>query len=138
MVKIISMQLMRYLNLFEKISRVRTKDCLIYNSSIIFAVPKNNVSKAIGENGKNVKKIEFILNRKVKVVALPDCEEDAERFILAIVHPNRFKSLAINEKEIIINAGSQSKAILIGKGKMRLHELKEIIKEYFKKELRIV
>ncbi len=138
MVRIISMQLMRYLNLFEKISGVGTKDCLIYNSGIIFAVSKSNVSKAIGEKGKNVKKLESILNRKVKIVALPNNIEDAELFILAIIHPNKFRALTVTDKEIVIKAGRQSKAILIGRGKMKLRELREIVKEYLKRDLRIV
>ena len=58
--KIIDMQLMRYLNLFERVSRVRTKNCAMYNSNIIFFVDARDVSRAIGENGMNIKRISEI------------------------------------------------------------------------------
>ena len=79
--KIIDMQFMRYLNLFERISRVRTKHCGIYNSTIIFFVEQRDVPKAIGEDGRNIRRIGEILNKKVRVVALPARARDVSRFI---------------------------------------------------------
>jgi len=140
MVSTINMQDMRYLNLFEKITRVRTRFCFKYNEFIIFAVPEQLISKAIGEGGKNVKKLNEILNKKIKIVASPEGEEKegVKDFIEAVVSPVKFKDLEIKEGEIIISAGKQSKAALIGRNKRRLLELQEIIKDFFKKDLRIV
>ena len=44
----------------------------------------------------------------------------------------------MNDKEVIINAGRQSKAALIGRNKARINELNEIVKEYFNREVRII
>lgn len=135
------MKLIRYLNLFEKITKVRSKHCFFYNYNIIFVVPLEKVSKAIGENGKNVKKLVEILGKKVKIVAMPNGKidrADVREFILAITHPVRFKDVEIKDKEIIITAGKQSKAALIGRNKRRLEEMRQIIKEYLNKNVRIV
>jgi len=130
------MQFIRYLNLFEKITRVSTKNCFSYNNIIIFGVPPAFISRAIGEGGRNIKKMSEILGRKIKVIPFP-CRNIYE-FICKIIEPLRFKSLEMTEKEVIINAGRQSKAALIGRNKQRLEELNDIVKEYYNKEVRII
>ena len=55
MTNVLDMDFIRYLNLFEKISRVRTNHCFRYNNNIVFAVPKNVFSKAIGKDGRNIR-----------------------------------------------------------------------------------
>ncbi len=138
MAKTISMQDMRYLNLFGKITQISTRFCFSYNNQIIFCVPKNLISKAIGENGRNVKKINEILGKRVKVIPKPKGVYDIRKFVENIVSPVKFNDLEVAENEIILTAGNQSKAALIGRNKRRLFELQKISKDYFEKELRII
>lgn len=132
------MQDMRYLNLFEKITRIRTRFCFKYNETIFFCVPRVFVSRAIGIGGKNIKELKMILNKRIKVVAVPEGIQDAQRFIQSIVDPVTFKNIQIEENEIILSAGTQSKAALIGRNKRRLLEMKKIVKDFFGKEFRII
>ncbi|MBI2448731.1 hypothetical protein HYV49_00360 [Candidatus Pacearchaeota archaeon] len=136
--KTIDMQLMRYLNLFEKITHIRTKYCFFYNNTVVFLVEEKLVSRAIGENGRHVRRIAEILGRKIKIVPFPNGDKDILRFIATIVEPIRFNGLEVTENDVIISAGRQSKAALIGRNKTRLAEIQKIIKEYFNKELKIV
>ena len=129
---------MRYLNLFNKITHVRTNNCFFYSNYIVYAVPRVFVSKAIGPNGKNVKKIALLLKRKIKIIPLPNGLEDAEKFVSDIVRPTEFKNLEISPDSVTITANKQSKAELIGRNKTRFLELEKIIKEFFNKQLRIV
>jgi NusA-like KH domain protein len=138
MVNTIDMQDLRYLNLFSKVTRIETKYCFMYNNAVIFAVPKNLISKAIGKEASNLKRISNVLKKRVKVVAIPRGIEDAKKLIEAIVSPVTFKSLEVTENEIILNAGSQNKAALIGRNKRRIHEMQEIVKDFFGKEFKIV
>ena len=130
------MRFIRYLNLFERVTRVRTKNCFEYNNAIVFAVHPSLVSKAIGEQGRNIKQLNEILGKKIKVISLP-CRNVYD-FISQVVDPIKFKSLDVQENEVIINAGRQSKAALIGRNKTRLEELNNVVKEYFNKEVKIV
>jgi NusA-like KH domain protein len=134
--KTLDMQFIRYLNLFERMTRVRTKNCFSYNNIIIFGVHPALVSRAIGENGKNIRQMSEILGKKIKVIAFPS--RNIYEFICKIIEPIKFKSLEMNNNEVIINAGRQSKAALIGRNKQRLEELSEIIKEYYGKDVRII
>ena len=132
------MQDMRYLNLFEKITHISTRFCFKYNDMLFFCVPRALVSKAIGEGGKNVKKIYGIIRKRIKVIPAPHGIEDAKVFIENIVEPVQFKEMEIKDNTIFVNAGNQSKAALIGRNKRRLLEMQKIIRNYFGKEFKIV
>ncbi len=134
----IDMQDIRYLNLFGQMTRVRTRFCFKYNEFIVFCVPKQLVSKAIGEGGRNIKKMSEIVRKKIKVIPLPRGIEHAKPFIETIVSPVTFKELEVKDHEMILTAGSQSKAALIGRHKRRLLEMQKIIKDFFGKEFKIV
>ncbi len=138
MIKTINMQDMRYLNLFEKITRVSTRFCFKYNEMIMFCVPKSLVSKAIGEGGKNIRQISEIIRKRIRIIPYPRGIQDARIFIEAIIKPVLFKDLEIKDNEIIVTAGNQNKAALIGRNKRRFLEMQKIVKDFFGKEFRIV
>jgi len=131
MARTLDMKFIRYLNLFEKITKVRTQHCFIYNFTIVFLVPQRDMAKAIGESGKNIKKLSQILEKKVKIITIPSGIEYIEKFILDIIYPVKFKNIEIKEDRLVISAGLQSRAALIGRNKSRLNEMKEILQQYF-------
>ncbi len=132
------MQDMRHLNLFNKITRVSTRFCFKYNEAIVFCVPMRFVSQAVGERGQNIKKMSEILRKRIKVIPNPRGIQDAKKFIEAIVSPVKFNDLEVTDDEIILNAGSHSKAALIGRNKRRMIEMQGIVKDFFGKEFRII
>lgn len=132
------MQDMRHLNLFGKITQISTRFCFKYNDYIIFCVPKQLVSRAIGEHGKNTRKMNEILGKKVKVLPSPSGINDLKNFISLVISPVTFRDLEVNDKEVVITAGSQNKAALIGRNRRRFFELEKIIRDFFGKDLRIV
>lgn len=137
MVNTLDMQDIRYLNLFEKIMKVRTRFCLKYKEALVFCVPKPLVSKAIGEGGRNIKKMNYILGKRIRVVAVPQGTQDMEYFIRSIVNPVVFKALEVKDNEVVLSAGA-SKAALIGRNKKRLQEMQKIVRGFFGKDFRIV
>ena len=96
MIKTIDMKVMRYINLFAKVSRVSPKHCLNYNNAVIFVVPGSKVSEAIGDNGKNIKKMSEIIGKKVKVVMEPKDISDAEKFISTIIYPVEMNGVEVD------------------------------------------
>ena len=132
------MQDMRHLNLFGRITHISTRHCFTYNEHIIFSVPMALVSKAVGENGRNIKKLNEVLGKRVKVVPSPNGIQDAEKFVERVISPTQFRGLEVVDDGIIITAGSQNKAALLGRNKRRLLELQKIVKNFFGKDLKIV
>ena len=143
MQKKIDMLFLQYMNYFEKILGIRTKHCFPYGNYIIFVVSKELISKAIGIGGANVKKLAFKIRRRVRIISLPESIDDLESFVASIVSPIRFRKIKLeikdNEKEIIIYADKQSRAMIIGRNKLRLEELKKVLDEYFSiKKIRLM
>ena len=138
MVNTLDMQDLRYLNLFEKVTGIRTHYCFEYNNTVIFCVPREFVSKALGPNVINLRRISEIVKKRIKVIAIPKDSRDIRRFIELVVSPVTFKDLEILPNEIVLNAGSQSKAALIGRDKRRLLEMQKITNNFFQKDFRII
>ena len=133
MATVIDMQFMRYINLFEKVSRVSTTKVFNYNNQIIYAVPKAKISTAIGKNAINVKKLNDILRKKIKIVEMPaiDDNKGIGKFIESVVSPIEFNKVEVTDTSVVITAGRQSKASLIGRNRVREKELGDVLKNFF-------
>lgn len=125
------MQFIRYANLFNKITGIRCSHCFEYNNTIVFAIPRKFVMKAIGKDNINLEKLSKIIGKRVKIVAIPNGKEDIEGFVSIITKPVKFNGIEIKGDEVVITAGMQSKAALIGRGKIRLSEMENILEQYF-------
>src|SRR3989344_884778 len=132
----IDMQTMRYINLLDKASKVKTKQCFIYNNTIFFAVPEELISRAIGPAALHVRIMQEHLGKKIRIIREPRELRDINRFINDLIGPGRFKSLEVKDNCVIVTAGSnQNKAILIGRNKKRLFELQKIIQDVYLMDL---
>jgi len=136
---VISMQTMRYLNLLDNTSRVKTTKCFTYNNIIFFAVPRMMVSRAIGPAAVNVRRLQEKLGKRIRIIEEPHRINDINKFLIEIVEPVKFKNVEVHDGELIINSGgTQNKAMLFGRNKHRFEELQQIVKDVFGLELRIV
>lgn len=119
------------LNLFEKITHVKAKYSFNYNSIIIFVVPKALINKAIGQGAANISKLKKALHKKTRIIAYPSSINDLESFVRAIIFPYEFKKLVLEGNELYIFSAPGTKAALIGRNKIRLKELSEILERFF-------
>ncbi len=134
----LNMQTIRYINLLDRVSNVKTSKCFSYNNSIIFAVPEKMVSRAVGRNAENIKVMQDSLGKRIRIVAEASGITEIERFVRDIVSPINFNSVEIRDNVLIISAGgTQNKAGLIGRERRRLDELSQIIKDNFNLDVRI-
>lgn len=135
----LDMQTIRYLNLLDKVSQVKTSKCFVYNNTVIFAVPKGFVAQAIGDHALNIKRMQEQIGKRVRIIAQADGQEDANRFVSDVVSPTGFKGIILHQKLLTITAGTmQNKASLLGRNKMRFAELELIVKDTFGFELKII
>lgn len=136
---IINMQTMRYINLLDTTTHVKTTKCFIYNNTIFFAVPRMMVSRAIGPAAVNIRRLQEQLGKRIRIIEEPQGSGDVEKFVTEVVEPAKFKSVEITASELVISAGStQNKAMLFGRNKHRFEELQQIVKDVFGLELKIV
>lgn len=136
---VIDMTAMRYINLLDKVARVKTRKCFVHNNVIFFAVHKDEVSKAIGPAAINVKKIQDQIGKKIKIIKEDEGLGDVKRFIDDIVAPINPKAVEVKEGCVTVTAGNnQNKASLIGRNKRRFLELKKIIHDTYNLDLKII
>jgi NusA-like KH domain protein len=121
----------QYMNLFEKTTGIKAKDCFNYNAIIIFMVPRVLISRAFGERRSNLNRLRMKMNRNVKIISNPSGIYDLEYFISAVISPNRFKKISLENDELTIFSLPRTKSVLIGRDKMRLKELSDILKRVF-------
>lgn len=129
--KVLDMKFIRYANLFYKITKIRCSHCFEYNNSILFAVPRIFVMRAIGKDNINLERLSGFIGKRIKIVAIPNGKEDVQGFVSIITKPVRFNGIELKGDEAIISAGIESKAALIGRGKIRLNEMENILGQYF-------
>jgi len=138
MIKTLDMKTLRHLSLFNKVTRIDTRFSFMYNETLFFCVPRQLISKAIGEGARNIRRISEVVKRKIKIIPMPNSIEHIKPFIETIVSPITFKELEVRGDEVILTAGSQSKAALLGRNKRRLLEMQGIVGDFFNKEFKIV
>ena len=122
--------LLKIMFLFEKITRTRLKDCFIDNNQLLtFVVPSFQIGKAVGKNAVNVKKLENLLKRKIKIVAF---NPSAVLFIKNLIYPITAEVEKQNNVIIIKASDMKSRAFLIGRNQVNLKNNLKITKKYFK------
>jgi len=115
------------INIFSRVASVRPNGCFTYNNTQVFVVKPGLLPKAIGERGRNIHRLSTLLRTRVRVIS----EGNVEEFVKEVVQPVKFKRLVREDGRITIIAGQQAKASLIGRNKVRLNELLEVLKQYY-------
>lgn len=127
--------LMKLITLFESMTGAKVRDC-IANEKLIFVIGENEMGRAIGRNGANIKKMESMLKKKIKLV---EFSNDVIQFVKNAIYPAEAAGIR-NENEIITIKGkdTSSKAMLIGRERQNLNHLNGLVKRYFNiKEIRV-
>jgi N utilization substance protein A len=117
------------INLFETVSQSYVKDCIIMDDRIYFLVEEGNLKK-IRENGRVIKNLEKMLNKKILIF---EYNKDISTFIKNSIKGIR-KIKIRNEKErtiVEISVDSSFKSIAIGKDGKNIKALRQILKRNY-------
>lgn len=122
--------------MFESMTHASVKDCINEEGRLIFIVNKGEIAKAIGKGGVNIKKIERMINKRVKIV---EFSEDMLEFVRNVIAPLKVADIADNEGTVVITSpDSQTRGLLIGRGAVNLRNFENIVKRYYDiKEIRV-
>jgi N utilization substance protein A len=106
------------------------KDCFYNkNQQLVFIVKEGEGKKAVGKNGMNIRKLDRLLNKKLKII---EFNEKAEEFAKNVIYPLKSPEVRLENETLIIKTDStQLKALLLGREKANLKELQEIVGKYF-------
>ena len=123
------LNLMKFISLFESLTHAGVKDCIDNGEQLIFIVNENDVGKAVGKNGANVKRISSMLNKPIKVV---EFSPDVLQFVRNFVHPLQIKDVK-EENGVVLVEGvdTKTKGQIIGRDRKNLDNLTNVVKRHF-------
>ncbi|MAG20394.1 NusA-like transcription termination signal-binding factor [archaeon] len=125
----------KFINLFEKITRASVKDVIVKENKMTFIVNEGNLGKAVGKGGVNVKKLENMFKKRIKIV---EFKNDVCEFIRNLLLPLKISNIYKEDNLVKIKAeGMKIKSILIGRDKRNLKELRDTVKRYFQYDVEI-
>ena len=119
---------MKLIMLFESMTGAKVRDC-IANEKLIFVIEENDMGKAIGKNGANIKRIENALKKKIKLV---EFSNDVLNFVKNMIYPIEISDMKLEDGIVTIHGkDTATKAMLIGRERQNVNHLTDIVKRYF-------
>jgi len=121
-------QMIRTLNMFESITDVEARDCIIKEQEAYFIVPNGKAGMAIGKGGKVVQKVQDQLGKTVKIYEYND---NVGAFVNNLV-PGDIRGVDIEEteegKKVSITVPNSNKGKVLGKNGERIESIRDILK----------
>ncbi|MFH1439161.1 MAG: NusA-like transcription termination signal-binding factor [Candidatus Woesearchaeota archaeon] len=131
-------ELMGLMSIFQNKTGAKLKDCFIDNNSLLtFVVEANQLGKAIGKKAINIKILEKIFNKRIKIF---EYNPDIQKFIRNLIYPLKVREIVIQEDVVLLEAqDSKTRGYLIGRAASNLRNYENIAKRYFReiKEIKV-
>lgn len=121
-------EMIRTLNMFESMTDVEARDCLMKEDEAYFIVPEGKAGMAIGKGGKVVKKVQNQIGKDVKIFEYKD---NLGAFVNNLVSVD-IRSLDIQDdedgKSVEINVSNDNKGRLVGRDGENIDAIRDILK----------
>lgn len=121
----------KFISFFENLTRVKVKDCFDNDGKLTFVVSEESIGKAIGKNSCNIRKIESLTKKRIKVVGY---NEILEKFVKNAIFPLKIVNYEFDEETKIVTLtaiDSKTRGYLIGRSASNLRNYETIVKRYF-------
>jgi len=119
---------MKFMSIFESLTGAKLKDCIL-NEKVTFIVQAGEMGKAIGKKGSNIRRIEGVLKKKIRVI---EFNEDVSKFVYNLLYPLKVKE--VKEEDNVVNIYAEerkTKGMIIGRDRGRINSINDIVKRYF-------
>ncbi|PIN79737.1 NusA-like transcription termination signal-binding factor [Candidatus Woesearchaeota archaeon CG10_big_fil_rev_8_21_14_0_10_34_8] len=123
-------ELMGVMSLFNKITRVSAKDCFEDKLGLLtFVVDQVLIGKAVGKKATNVKKLEQLLKRKLRIIGYTS---EVKQFLRNVIYPLKVSSIEQADEVLTIkDDDKKTKSLLIGRNAQNLRNTESIVNRYF-------
>ena len=98
---------LRYIALFEKLTGATPRDCIESGEEgnhLTFVIDESDMGRAIGQNGRNIKKVRKEMDKRVDVI---EYSEDPEQFLR-----NIFSSVEVIDVDVTSNEDGKTQAMV--------------------------
>lgn len=116
----------RLITLFESLTGVSVKDCIVDEDKVYILIEEGKLGLAIGKNGKKIKSIENLVGKKVKLF---EFSPDIHVFIKRIIP--QLNKVNLTGDKLKVWVSKKYKPVVIGRDKKNLNILKKILERNF-------
>ena len=117
------METIGYINTFEMKTRVSVLDCIFDDTSVYFLVESGKAGIAIGKNGKNIKKLQQIFKRQVKVI---EYDKEPKKLIENMLS-SKNTSIELKDSEAIVIIDPKEKGKIIGRMGSNIKKIRKLL-----------
>ena len=122
---------LRYIALFESVTRTHVKDCLETEDKLVFVVDPSQANRAVGKGGENVIRLKNTTGKNIQVVEYSD---DPETFIKNVFYNYNVQGVVIENRGNIVHAtvtvDPKVKGRAIGKNGRNLKIARDIVNRH--------
>jgi len=130
----LTMEEMRYMSLFQDITGVTPKDCIINEElgTVFFIVESDKLGQAIGRRGINVKYLSKLIGKDIEIVGWGNNLEDFVKNIFMPARVQRIQLVEGRDKKIVyVYVDPRDKGIAIGKNGRNVAKARLLLNRYF-------
>ena len=131
----LTMDQMRKISLFQKITKVTPRDCLDDEKQdrLIFVVNEGKMGLAIGKNGSNIKSLQNLLKRNIELVEYYD---DPIKILKNLLNAKLINEVKINTRpdgspQAIVLVNPNNKGLVVGRAGRNAEKARLLAKRYF-------
>jgi len=117
----------RIVGIFERLTGVHVKDCLMDEECVYFLIEPGKMGMAIGKNGNTIKSVSRTLGKSVKIFEYAD---NPERMIKNLIP--HIKSMEFNSNTVVVSVPASEKSTVIGRNGRNIKMIREFLKRHFK------
>ena len=116
----------RLVALFENLTGVNVRDCLLDNENniVYFVIEEGEVGRAIGKNGSTVKNTENLIKKDVKIF---EFSNDIDKFVRNLIPQTNNVRIREENSMVEIWVDKKDKAVVIGRDAKNLKLFKELL-----------
>lgn len=112
----------KLMNLFERCTHTQARDC-VTNSTVYFIVEEGRVGAAIGRGGTNVKKLQKMLKKRVRVF---EYNANVAEFVKNMIP--EVESVDVDGSRVSVTINAQTRGRVIGRGGENIKTIREILR----------
>ena len=131
----LTMDQMRKISLFQKITKVTPRDCLDDEKQdrLIFVVNEGKMGLAIGKNGSNIKSLQNLLKRNIELV---EYYNDPIKFLKNLLNTKLINEVKISRRtdgssQAIVLVNPNNKGLVVGRAGRNAEKARLLAKRYF-------
>ena len=122
----LGMEELEYMNVIEKMTKARVKDCVLNEGELIIIIEEGNMGLAIGRKGENAERVREAIGKKVSFI---EFSENQEKFIRKLFAPATLESVEIDGDTARVVVRDTKR--VVGKAGKRKERAETILQRHF-------